>query len=123
MLGAIIFGVSVVIFISLISCLAAHTAEWVVAREFGEWKISYRDFTRWYEQNPYHWEIFDNSNVQFTSGGQEVFCYFGFFGLIAYKGFYENFTHNKTPKKHRQSRAKSREKIDRLYDMYGYPKK
>lgn len=46
MLGAIIFGVSVVIFISLIAFLTDYSAEWVVAREFGEWKISYRDFTR-----------------------------------------------------------------------------
>ena len=123
MLGAIIFGVGVIIFISLIASLAAYTVEWVVTREFGEWKISYRDFTRWYEQDPYHWTIFDSSNVQFSGGGQEVYCYFGFFGLMAYKRFYKNFICNKTPRKHRQSRAKSREKIDRLYDMYGYPEK
>ena len=123
MLGAIIFGVSVVIIVSLIAFLTAYTAEWVAARAFGEWKISYRDFTRWYEQDPYHWTIFDDSNVVFSGGGQEVYCYFGFFGLIAYKRFHKNFTRNKTPRKLRQSRAKSREKIDRLYDLYGYPKK
>ena len=116
MLGVIIFGISVVIFILLIAYLTAYTAEWFAARGFGEWKISYRDFTRWYEQNPYHWEIFDNSNVQFTSGGQEVFCYFGFFGLIAYKRFYKNFTRKKTPKKHRLTKAESREKIEQSYE-------
>lgn len=123
MLEVIGFTICAVIVISLILLLAGHTVEWAIAREFGEWKISYRDFTRWYEQDPYHWTIFDSSSVQFTGGGQEVFCYFGFFGLITYKRFHKNFTRNKTPRKHRQSRAKSRKKIDRLYDMYGYPKK
>lgn len=123
MLGTIIFGVGMVIIVPLIIFFIIYTVEWVVAREFGEWKISYRDFKRWYEQDPYHWEIFNSSNVQFSGGGQERYCYFGFFGLIAYKNFYKNFTHNKTPKKHRQSKAESREKIDELYDMYGYPKK
>lgn len=116
MLGAIIFNASAVIIISLIASLIAYTVEWVVARELGEWKISYRDFTRWYEQNPYHWEIFDSSNVQFTSGGQEVYCYFGFLGLIAYKRFYKNFIRNKTPKKHRLTKAESREKIEQSYE-------
>ena len=116
-------GVITVIVILLILFLTGHTIEWVTARDFGEWKISYRDFKRWYEQDPYHWTIFDSSSVQFTGGGQKVFCYFGFFGLIAYKRFHKNFTRNKTPRKLRQSRAKSREKIDRLYDLYGYPKK
>ena len=123
MLEAIVSGVGMVIIISLFFLLVGHAIDWHVARDFGEWKISYRDFTRWYEQDPYHWTIFDSSNVLFSGGGQEVYCYFGFFGLIAYKNFYKNFTSNKTPKKHRQSKAESREKIDELYDMYGYPKK
>ena len=123
MLGAVAFIIGATIIITLFALLIAHTVEWYVAREFGEWKISYRDFKRWYEQDPDHWTLFDSSNVLFSGGGQGVYCYFGFFGLIVYKGFYENFTRGKTPKKHRQSRAESREKIDRLYDMYGYPKK
>lgn len=118
---AFIIGAMIIILLFLL--LAAHAIDWLTTREFGEWKISYRDFKRWYEKDPDHWTLFDSSNVLFSGGGQKVYCYFGFFDLIAYKGFYENFTHNKTPKKHRQSRAKSREKIDRLYDMYGYPKK
>lgn len=123
MLGAVIFIIGAMIIITFFVLLAVHAIEWSVAREFGEWKISYRDFKRWYEKDPGHWMLFDSSNVSFSGGGQRAYCYFGFFDTIAYKRFYKNFTRNKTPKKHRQSRAKSREKIDRLYDMYGYPKK
>ena len=116
MLEAIVLSVGAVIVISLILLLVGHTIDWYVAREFGEWKISYHDFKQWYEQDPYHWTFFDKSNVQFSGGGQEVYCYFGFFGLIAYKRFYENFTHNKTPKKHRLTKAESREKIEQSYE-------
>ena len=112
---AFIIGAMIIILLFLL--LAAHAIDWLTTREFGEWKISYRDFKRWYEKDPDHWTLFDSSNVLFSGGGQKVYCYFGFFGLIAYKGFYENFIYDKTPKKHRQSRAKSREKIDQLYDM------
>lgn len=112
MLGAIIFGVGAVIIISLTN----YTVEWVVAREFGEWKISYRDFRRWYEQDPYHWTFFDNTNVLFSGGGQEVICYFGFFGRMAYKRFYQELTRKKTPKKHRLTKAESREKVEAFYE-------
>ena len=123
MLEAIVLSVGAVIVISLFLLLVGHTIEWVTARDFGEWKISYRDFKWWYGQDPYHWTIFDSSNVLFSGGGQEVYCYFGFFGLIAYKRFHKNLTRNKALRKRRQSRAESREKIDRLYDMYGHSKR
>lgn len=123
MLEVVVLGVGTVVVTLLMVSIVRHIIEWSVAREFAQWKISYRDFARWYEQDPSHWRIFDKSNVEFSGGGQEVYCYFGFFGLIAYKRFYQNFTHNKAPRKHRQNRAQSRKKIDRLYDLYGYPKK
>ena len=71
MLETIIFGVGVVIIVLFIAFLFSYTVDWVVAKEFGEWKISYRDFKWWYEQDPSHWTIFDSSNVQFSGGGQE----------------------------------------------------
>ena len=99
-----------------IMTLTLHILEWSTARDFGDMKISYRDFRRWLKKDPSGWRFFDNSNVEFYDGERFQMCYFGFFGLMAYKRYYYNTVFSKAPKKHRLTRAESREKIEQSYE-------
>lgn len=67
-----------------------YIAIWVSSREFGDWKISYKDFKRWYKAGPDLWSIFDNSNVRFLGDSSTTrhMCYFGIVDLARYMLFY-----------------------------------
>lgn len=101
-----------------IMALTIHVLEWSTARDFGNMKISYRDFRRWLKKDPSVWRFFSSSNVQFYSYNDERFymCYFGFFGLMAYKRYYYATVFSKPPKKHRLTKAESREKVELSYE-------
>lgn len=93
-----------------------HILEWSTARDFGDMKISYRDFRRWLKKNPTCWRAYDNANVKFYDGERFWMCYFGFFGLMAYKRYYYSVIFSKRPKKHRLTKAESRKKIEQSYE-------
>lgn len=93
-----------------------YILEWSTARDFGDMKISYRDFRWWLKKDPSNWRFFDNSNVEFYDGERFQMCYFGFFGLMAYKRYYYSVIFSKGPKKHRLTKVESREKIEQSYE-------
>lgn len=111
----ILFVFYLVIAIFIITFII-HTLEWSIARDFGDMKISYRDFRRWLKKDPTCWRPYNNTNVKFYDGEQSWMCYFGYFGLMAYKRYYYSVIFSRGPKKHRLTKAESREKIEQSYE-------
>ena len=111
----LLFAIYLVITIFLIT-FTLHILEWYTGRDFGDMKISYRDFRHWIKKDPSRWRPFDNFNVQFYDGERFQMCYFGFFGLMAYKRYYYSVIFSRGPKKHRLTKAESREKIEQSYE-------
>ena len=115
MRGLMLFVLYLVITIFIMTFII-HTLEWSMARDFGDMKISYRDFRRWLKKYPTRWRPYNNANVKFYDGKQFWMCYFGFFGLMAYKRYYYSVVFSKPPKKRRLTMAESRKKIEQSYE-------
>lgn len=111
----VLFALYLVIVIFIMT-FTIHILEWSTARDFGDMKISYRDFRQWLEKYPTRWRVYNNTNVKFYDGKQFWMCYFGFFGLMAYKRYYYSVIFSRGPKKHRLTKAESREKIEQSYE-------